>query len=103
MVDVKAAMGISWLEMTRRPSVWLAASRRSWSATAIREPIWSSTFVLLDKDGDGVLTKEEWDAGWDLFDLDKDGFITKDDFHVVAGPRSLVDCLDVASILRLWV
>ena len=34
----------------------------------------AAPFALLDKDGDGKLTKAEYEAGFKLFDIDGDGF-----------------------------
>jgi Ca2+-binding EF-hand superfamily protein len=44
-------------------------------------------FGLLDTDGDGQLSREEYEAGFDLFDVDKDGKITKYEF--MAATRTL--------------
>ena len=42
-------------------------------------------FAMLDKDGDGFISKE-WADGFDYFDSDKDGFISAKEFNSVAHP-----------------
>jgi Ca2+-binding EF-hand superfamily protein len=39
---------------------------------------------LLDANGDGKITKEEYEKGFDLIDQDKDGFITEVEFKSVS-------------------
>jgi Ca2+-binding EF-hand superfamily protein len=51
-------------------------------------------FKLLDKDGDGKISREEWDAGFSVFDIDGDGSITKSEFHIVAGYDFVFELLD---------
>jgi Ca2+-binding EF-hand superfamily protein len=36
----------------------------------------SVPFKLLDKDGDGKISRSEWDAGFAVFDMDGNGKIT---------------------------
>jgi len=43
-----------------------------------------SVFALLDKDGDGKISRAEYEAGFDLFDVDKDGNISEDEFNKTA-------------------
>jgi Ca2+-binding EF-hand superfamily protein len=42
------------------------------------------SFDVLDADGDGKITKEEYSKGFDLIDQDKDGFITEVEFKSVS-------------------
>ena len=44
----------------------------------------SFSFELLDANGDGKITKEEYEKGFDLIDQDKDGFITEVEFKSVS-------------------
>ena len=44
----------------------------------------SFSFELLDANGDGKITKEEYEKGFDLIDQDKDGFITEVEFKPVS-------------------
>ena len=44
----------------------------------------SFSFELLDANGDGNITKEEYEKGFDLIDQDKDGFITEVEFKSVS-------------------
>jgi Ca2+-binding EF-hand superfamily protein len=43
-----------------------------------------SLFSLLDKDGDGKISRAEYESGFDLFDVDKDGNISEDEFNSTA-------------------
>ena len=40
----------------------------------------SVPFKLLDKDGNGKISRSEWDAGLAVFDMDGNGNITKSEF-----------------------
>ena len=42
------------------------------------------SFNVLDADGDGKITKEEYEKSFDLIDQDKDGFITEVEFKSVS-------------------
>jgi hypothetical protein len=42
---------------------------------------------MLDKDGDGLLSREEYEAGFSMMDSDKDGVIFKLEF-ICAVPSS---------------
>ena len=52
-------------------------------------------FNLLDKDGDGKLSREEYKAGFALMDKDRDGMIDKREFNMSARPAFVFDVLDV--------
>jgi serine/threonine protein kinase len=51
-------------------------------------------FSMLDKDGDGQLSREEYEAGFDRLDFDGDGYISKDEFSRAVAPRFSFDVLD---------
>jgi hypothetical protein len=42
------------------------------------------SFDLLDEDGDGKISFEEWKAGFDILDTNKDGFVCRIEFGCVA-------------------
>jgi Ca2+-binding EF-hand superfamily protein len=49
---------------------------------------------LLDKDGDGKISRSEWNAGFALFDRDGDGKIKKSEFYIVSGSGYMFEMLD---------
>ena len=51
-------------------------------------------FDLLDKDGDGKLSREEYKSGFALMDKDRDGMIDKREFRFSARPAFVFDRLD---------
>jgi len=55
---------------------------------------WIVTVKLLDKDGDGKISRSEWNAGFALFDRDGDGKINKREFYIVSGSGSVFEMLD---------
>jgi hypothetical protein len=40
-------------------------------------------FGMLEKDGDGLISKKEWEERFDYFDTNKDNYITAKEFSVV--------------------
>jgi hypothetical protein len=49
---------------------------------------------MLDKNGDGQISRVEWNAGFASFDTDKDGYITAKEFNAVTHPGFVFDELD---------
>jgi Ca2+-binding EF-hand superfamily protein len=68
--------------------------------TLSREEFNCAIFSMLDKDGDGLLSREEYEAGFDMFDSDKDGLIFKSEF-VSAFPWSSSQDRCVLSLLAI--
>ena len=63
-----------------------------WMTTTQGGPVSFFSFELLDKDGDGLLTLEEYKAGFDVLDMDNDGFISAKEFGCASGaPFKLLD------------
>ncbi len=54
----------------------------------------SLPFKVLDKDGDGKISRDEWDAGYRVFDVNGDGKITKSEFLSVSGYGFVFELLD---------
>jgi hypothetical protein len=62
--------------------------------TLSREEFNSTISSILDKDGDGLLSREDYEAGFDRLDFDGDGYISKDKFSRAVAPRFSFDALD---------
>ena len=49
-------------------------------------------FTVLDADGDGRVTRNEYEAGINLLDTDGDGVITREEFNCASGaPLAMLD------------
>ena len=49
---------------------------------------------LLDKDGDGKLSRSDYETGFKLFDIDGDGQISKEEFNGAVVPKFSFETLD---------
>jgi Ca2+-binding EF-hand superfamily protein len=59
--------------------------------TLSREEFNCAIFSMLDKDGDGLLSREEYEAGFSMMDSDKDGVIFKLEFICVVPSSACQD------------